>query len=142
MPATFTATGYLTTPRDLPAGVVAQTFEFTYAGSSASVSDVIYIGRLKAGIKILDGWFSGVPGTSDPSTFKAGYVGADTAISSAVTLVASATNRIIANLPVGVSLSADAEGLLYKPIIVTKVTGTSTATAVVRLTLLLQNDPV
>lgn len=141
MAATFTAASYLHTPRDLPVGIVAQTFEFTYGGSSASVSDVIYIGKLKHGVKIIDGYFSGVPGAAAP-TFKAGYTDSDAAISSAVTLVASAPNRCLANFPLGVSLSADAEGLLYKPVIVTRVAGTSTVTTVVRLTLLLQNDPV
>lgn len=141
MAATFTATGYNATPRVLPSGISAQTFNFSYAGRSASVSDVIYIGRLPNGVKVLDGWVSGKPGADGASTWKLGIPSNDVFFGPAFSITTSGNTSLrglATAYPKQISLSADAEGLLYQPVIVTKSTGTSTVTGSVQVTLLVQ----
>jgi hypothetical protein len=146
MAATFTATGYNATPRALHAGVSVQTFNFSYAGRSASVSDVIFIGRLPNGVQVIDGWISGKPGSDGSCTWKVGIPGNDVFFAPAAVSITTSGNTIFTGqatkYPKQISLSADAEGLLYQPVIVTKSTGTSTATGSIQLVLLVAAPPV
>lgn len=144
MAATFTATGYNVTPRLLHAGVVAQTFNFSYAGRSASVSDVIYIGRVQHGARCVGGWVKGKPGVDGNSTWKVGILGNDVFFGPALSISTSICTRLeaISGYPKSISLSADHEGLPYVPVIVTKTTGTSTVTGSIQVTLLLQAPDV
>jgi len=144
MAATFTATGYNATPRVQPSGALsAQVFNFSYAGRSASVSDVIYIGRLQANnVRVVDGWLTGKPGSDASCTWKVGIPGNDVFFTPAAISITTSGNTRFSGLatayPKTPSLSADAEGLLYVPIIVTKSTGTSTATGSLQLVLITQ----
>jgi len=144
MAATFTATGYNVTPRLLHAGVTAQSFNFSYAGRSASISDVIYIGRLQHGCRVIGGWVKGKPGCDGNSTWKVGIPGNDVFFGPALSISTSICTRLeaISGYPKSVSLSSDAEGLLYVPVIVTKTTGTSTVTGSIQVTLLVQAPDV
>lgn len=141
MAATFTASGYNATPRSQPSGALTtQTFNFSYAGRSASVSDVIYIGRLANGVKVLDAWVTGKPGSDGSSTWKLGTPASDVLFGPAFSISTSIVKQlsVATSFPKQISLSADAEGLLYQPVIVTKSTGTSTVTGSIQVTFLLQ----
>lgn len=146
MAATFTATGYPGIVRETHEGVYAVTFGFDYSGRSASVSDVIYLGRLPAaaggvgGVSILGGFFNGLGGTDGASTIKFGIPGADTYITSAIGWSLSNT-PLPGVYPKTPSVSADSL-VQYVDVIATKVTGTSTVTGSFQLTLLLQKNPV
>ena len=141
MAATFTASGYTASPRSQPSGALTtQTFNFTYGGRSASVSDVIYIGRLANGVKVLDVMVSGKPGSDAACTWKLGTPANDVLFGPAFSISTSIVKylSVASGFPKTISLSADAEGLLYQPVILTKSTGTSTATGSIQVTFLLQ----
>jgi len=146
MPATFTATSYPGIVRETHEGVYAVTWNFDYNGRSASVSDVIYLGRIPAaaggvgGVSIIGGFVNGLGGTDGASTIKFGFPGADNYISAAVAW--SLSNVVLPGLyPKTPSVSADSL-TPYLNVIATKVTGTSTVTGSFQLTLLLQKNPV
>jgi hypothetical protein len=145
MAATFTATGFPGIIRETHEGVYAVTFGFDYSGRSASVSDVIFIGRLPAavggvgGVSILGGFSNGLAGTDGASTIKYGIPGADTYIGAAMVWSLSNT-PLVGVFPKTPSVSADSL-TPFVNIIATKVTGTSTVTGSFQLTLYLQKNP-
>lgn len=141
MPTTYTATGYNATPRSQPSGAItSQTFKFSYNGRSACVSDVIYLGRLANGVKILDVAVVGKPGSDASCTWKLGTPANDVLFGPAFSISTSIVKQlsVATGFPKQISLSADAQGLLYQPVIVTKSTGTVTATGSIQVTFLLQ----
>ena len=149
MAATFTSSDYFKTPVLPPDGNLrAQTFAFSYGGRSASVSDVIYIGRIALGARIVGGYVKGKPGSDAACTWKVGIgpvgnaAANDVYFGPALSISTSICTRLEAatGFPKVPSISADQEGLLYIPVIVTKSTGTSTATGSIQLTLLIQGE--
>jgi hypothetical protein len=146
MAATFTATGYPGIVRETHEGVFAVVFNFDYNGRSASVSDVIFLGRLPVaaggvgGVSILGGYCNGLGGTDGASTIKFGFPGADTYISAAIGWSLSNT-PLPGVFPKTPSVSADSV-VTFKDVIATKVTGTSTVTGSFQLVLYCQKNPV
>jgi hypothetical protein len=138
---TFSATNVERSPvRQLSEGLFAQTFRYDYNGTSTiSASDVIVLGYINQGVRVVDGYAWGGDGATG-TTFKFGIGATDNNLSTAVTLSAG-INRFIGFAPASFSLSADAEGNLKLQIIATKAAGTSTVSGSVNLTLIMMSLP-
>ncbi len=147
MPATFTASTYTMTPRETHEGVYAVTSNFGYNGANASISDVILCFKIPAavggvgGVTVVDGFINGLAGADASSTWKVGLQGADTYFTQAAVSITTASNtRFTGLFPKVPSVSADSL-TPYVTVIVTRTTGTSTATGSFQLTLLMQKNP-
>jgi hypothetical protein len=124
-------------------GVYSMLFHYDYNGVSLSVSDIVVLGYIPQGAVVLDAYAWGSEaGGGTSTTFKWGILGADTKFGTAAAINATGITRLTGFLPTACSLSADAEGNLRIPIIVTKAAGTSTVTGSINLVLLLQAPPV
>lgn len=141
MPTTYTVTNYSEPIRSPQFGAFTITRTHVMGGRSQSVSDVIYLTRLAADTYVYDGYVTGIAGGAAP-TVKVGIPGNDDLFTGAITMVDNTIVRFAggdaALMPAQATLSADAEGLLAVPVILTRVTGTSTVTGVVQVTLFCQ----
>ena len=138
--ATYTATDTVNPPRLNHSGVTTVVARYTHGGAtSLSASDLIYMVRVPNKVQILDGYITGTCG-GDATVWDVGVSSqgtfADNNLGVALTLSeTSALKRFNGiNLPVKISLSDDASPLSTW-VILTRTSGTSTATASIVLTL-------
>ena len=137
---TYTATDTVNPPRLNHSGVTTVVARYTHGGAtSLSASDLIYMVRVPNKVQILDGYITGTcggdatvwdVGVSSQGTFTDNNLGA--ALTLSETSALKRFNGI--SLPVKISLTDDASPLSTW-VILTRTSGTSTATASIVLTL-------